>query len=258
MSSNGAQMFLHKTAAAIGMDSGGENQCTAAAYSFQTNFGTQFKKAAGKDAAIKAMGHRAGSNTICENYDVGNQSLDFFGIGSGEGEDSLDSGRNAAVYAVLVDVPGLNLAQLVGLVPMIAIYLKQAQNLQSYMVLGGSDGREQLVYEQERQNLEDTDTPESIYAEQAAKDQCKSIMAEEHHKSITVLQQPSTLIKILQQAQDKMLEQGLLRGEMDRDDKDNTELKLSVEVQEPENKQIDKKDEQSITAVQKEAIEMME
>ncbi|KAF8135974.1 hypothetical protein K438DRAFT_1882039, partial [Mycena galopus ATCC 62051] len=58
-----------------------------------------------------------------------------------------------------------------------------------------------------------------------------------------------------------MLEQGLPTGEMnrdDRDDKDNTELELSVEVQKPENEQIDKKDEQSITAVQKEAIEMME
>ncbi|KAF8138088.1 hypothetical protein K438DRAFT_1880802 [Mycena galopus ATCC 62051] len=58
-----------------------------------------------------------------------------------------------------------------------------------------------------------------------------------------------------------MLEQGLPTGEMDRDDRDdenNTELELSVEVQEPENEQIDEKDEQSITAVQKEAIEMME
>ncbi|KAJ6510667.1 hypothetical protein C8R45DRAFT_814585, partial [Mycena sanguinolenta] len=143
MSSKSARAFLHKTAAAIGMDG---DEHGASPYSFRTNFATVLKKSEGLDVAAKAMAHRAGSKTICESYDVGNRSLDFFGIATGEGVvANVEAGRTPAIYAAPVEVQPLDLIGLVERTPEIAILLKQAQNLKSYMELGAGDGWQDLI-----------------------------------------------------------------------------------------------------------------
>ncbi|KAJ6483110.1 hypothetical protein C8R45DRAFT_785781, partial [Mycena sanguinolenta] len=115
-------------------------------YSFRSNFATTVKKSAGLDAATKAMGHQAGSNIVSEHYDVGNSRMDFFGIAAGEEIiENIVEDFTPAIYRAQVQVVPLGIAGLVEHQPMIAILLKQAQNLKSYLALGGSNNWQPLI-----------------------------------------------------------------------------------------------------------------
>ncbi|KAJ6497596.1 hypothetical protein C8R45DRAFT_822477 [Mycena sanguinolenta] len=143
MTSEGARAFLHKTAAAVGIN---EGQARASPYSFRANFATVVKKAAGNDTAAKSMGHRAGSHTVAEIYDVGLSRYDFFGLGSGEEmRDNVQQGRSVAVYAAPVKVKPLEVAELVEQDPSIALLIKEAQNLKECIRTGGEGWKELLV-----------------------------------------------------------------------------------------------------------------
>ncbi|KAJ7636132.1 hypothetical protein DFH06DRAFT_950634, partial [Mycena polygramma] len=113
-------------------------------YSFRASFATVLLKVAGREVTAGAMAHRASSTTVCENYNDGNRRLDFFGIATGEGQvANLQETRNIAVYAAPVNVPKLDIDGLVERVPMIAILLKQANNLSSWLSRGGEEAWEE-------------------------------------------------------------------------------------------------------------------
>ncbi|KAJ7493632.1 hypothetical protein FB451DRAFT_1020714, partial [Mycena latifolia] len=143
MSSNGARAFFHRCAAKVGIDGTGENTMPAAPYSCRANFATKLKQAKGLETTAMAMAHCAGSHTVSENYDHGNARLDFFGIATDEDlQDNVQSGRNVAVFCAPVDVAPLDMAGLVDREPILAILVKQAQNLQDCLALGGGAGED--------------------------------------------------------------------------------------------------------------------
>ncbi|KAJ7863115.1 hypothetical protein B0H14DRAFT_3862985 [Mycena olivaceomarginata] len=271
MSSGGARAHFHKVAINVGIDGSGETTMGAAPYSFRSGFATTLVKAAGLRVAAGAMGHRAGSTTISESYDDGNRRLDFFGLATGEGNaENLQSGRTAAVYRAPVDVPPLNLAGIVERQPIIAVLLKQAQNLQSCLEHGGGEGWQHLVVSytlsapfqftnlpQYDQNLiEEEDTPVTIlkwtlsrikrlsartraryakeFREDAARRKHSTITAAERRQRAADLEEPSRLTEILKAARLKMIEARLpnigTRDGTDLDMDEDEEIDDDVEV----------------------------
>ncbi|KAJ6478029.1 hypothetical protein C8R47DRAFT_1288238 [Mycena vitilis] len=283
MSSQGARAYFGKLAGVVGVRGTGQGTMNASPYSFRANFGTGMLKAAGQTATAGAMGHRADSFVVCENYNDGNHRIDFFGIASGEQQsDQLQHGRNIATYAAPVTVPKLGIEGLIQRAPMIAILLKQANNLQSWIANGGEEAWQdedwkELVFT--RDILEDGDGPASVLKwtlarikrlsaraqqqniketqEQAARDLRANITVSERMERMEALAQPSDLPARLRAVREKMIRLGIPPTRREPEDHEYDADLPPIVIAEPGAEDRDDEEDNSSAAIEKEMIKFM-
>ncbi|KAJ7366869.1 hypothetical protein DFH08DRAFT_948872 [Mycena albidolilacea] len=257
LSDQGARAFFHKLAGNVGIDGAGGMTMSASPYGCRANFGTEMAKAVGLAIAGRAMAHGPKSTALSESYDQGNSRLDFFGIMAGERiEPNVQTGRNIAIYRAPITVTPLGLAELVEKQPLIAILLKQAQNLRSAMLMeAGDDERwKDLIYDQDI--LTDDDTIESCLQwtlkrtkaliattraqhvtdvrQEASRQMQDNITVAMRRERMAEMEKPSTLAEMLKQARLKCLESDMpIRlGDIETDDSDDAEIP-PMEIYEP-------------------------